>query len=120
MTSGANNKIFALIDSIPIVYEMIPGAIVTVFLVDESDSQRSHLASNSLDIQVDNRAECQVSNNKLKSRVFGTVQNVVVIEIGSTGRDEGKQGTSELDTRFISSSSLPLRVVDAEFESFRL
>ena len=48
-------------NSIPIVYEMIPGAIVTVFLVDESDSTRSHLASNSLDIQVDNRAECQVS-----------------------------------------------------------
>ena len=49
-------------NSIPIIYEMIPGAIVTVFLVDESDSTRSHLASNSLDIQVDNRAECQVSS----------------------------------------------------------
>ena len=62
MTSEAKIiKYSPLFDSIPIVYEMIPGAIVTVFLVDERDSQQSHLASNSLDIQVDNRAECQVS-----------------------------------------------------------
>ena len=47
-------KYLVIIFSIPIVYEMIPGAIVTVFLVEND------LVSNSLDIGVDNRADSKV------------------------------------------------------------
>lgn len=45
--------------SIPIIYEMIPRAIFTVFFVQDDGHER-RLASNSLDIAVDNRDESEV------------------------------------------------------------